>query len=173
MRDLARRDQELLVRDNEKLAKKLDGLKVPLIRAASESGHLYGSVTSRDIAVEVATESKEAVTRAMIDINQNFKTIGLFPVDVVLHPEVRVSVTVNIARSSEEAGIQAKTGKALVADAVEEEEAAPVAETTTEQLEGVLEESALEAEKEKVEAAAEDVVEAEAKTAEEDAESKE
>ena len=143
-------ENDKLKKEAEKLAKKLDGLKVPLVRAASESGQLYGSVNSRDIAEQVAAESKEAVTRQMVQINQNFKMIGLFPVEVVLHPEVKVEVTVNIARSLEEAKIQAETGKALVAEAAEEEVQAeePALE---EALEDVLEEGALEAEKVKAE----------------------
>lgn len=151
----------------EKFAKKIADLKVPLIRAASESGQLYGSVNTRDIAQEAATTSGEAITRPMIKINQNFKTIGLFPVNVQLHPEVVVVITVNIARSPEEAEIQARTGKALVADDSRQEEEAPAA-TETEATEGVdedaladvLEEGALEAEKEKA-------ADAEAKAAEE------
>lgn len=134
-------ESEKLKKEAEKLAKKLDGLKVPLVRQASESGQLYGSVNSRDIADQIAAESKEAVTRQMVDINQNFKTIGLFPVDVVLHPEVRVEVTINIARSSEEAKIQAETGRALVADAAEAVEEAALDEDA---LGDVLEDSALE-----------------------------
>lgn len=141
-------ENEKLKKEAEKLAKKLDGLKVPLVRAASESGQLYGSVNSRDIAEQIATESKEAITRQMVEINQNFKMIGLFPVDVVLHPEIKVEVVVNIARSSEEAKIQAETGRALVADANEEEE---VQQQTEEALEDVLEDSAIEAEKVKAE----------------------
>lgn len=142
-------ENEKLKKDAEKLAKTLDGLKVPLVRAASESGQLYGSVNSRDIAEQIAAESKEAVTRQMVQINQNFKMIGLFPVEVVLHPEVKVEVTINIARSVEEAKIQAETGRALVADAAEDDVAEePAAE---EALEEVLEDSALEAEKVKAE----------------------
>lgn len=167
----------------EKLAKKLADLKVPLIRAASESGQLYGSVNTRDIAQEAATTSGEAITRPMIKINQNFKTIGLFPVSVQLHPEVIVEITVNIARSKEESEIQAKTGKALIADDRQEEEQEQEAEATEsaesvdeDALAEVLEEGALEAEKEKAAEAevkaAEDAVKAEeraAKKAEKDA----
>ena len=96
-------------KEAEKLAKKVEGTKVPLIRAASESGQLYGSVNTRDIAVEAANVSGEAITRPMVKINTNFKTIGLFPVNVQLHPEVIVEITVNIARSTEEAQIQAES----------------------------------------------------------------
>jgi large subunit ribosomal protein L9 len=136
----------------EKLAKKLDGLKVPLIRQASESGQLYGSVNSRDIAEQAAATSKEAITRSMVNINQNFKMIGLFPVDVVLHPEVTAVITVNIARSPEEAEIQAESGRALLADNSydDEPEAAPKMDAEA-ALEDVLEADALEAEKEKLE----------------------
>ncbi len=100
----------------EKVATKLDGLKAPLIRQASEGGQLYGSVTSRDIAEQVSNASGEKVERSMVNMNQNFKSIGLFAVDIQLHPEVKISVTINIARSPEEAEIQARTGKALIAD---------------------------------------------------------
>jgi large subunit ribosomal protein L9 len=100
----------------EKVAKKIEGVKIVLVRQAAEGGQLFGSVTSRDIAEALAAESKQTVTRGMVTLNQNFKTIGLFPVDVVLHPEVKVKVTVNVARSADEAEIQAKTGKAVIAD---------------------------------------------------------
>lgn len=129
----------------EKIAKKLDGLKVPLVRQASEGGQLFGSVTSRDIAVEIAKVSKEDVTRNQITLNQNFKTLGLFPVEVLLHPEVKVSVTINIARSLDEAETQAKTGKALIAEASGPKKAAePTEEELEAQLAGVLEDDALE-----------------------------
>jgi large subunit ribosomal protein L9 len=100
----------------EKVAKAIEGKKVILVRQAAEGGQLFGSVSSRDIADELAASSKQSITRGMVALNQNFKTIGLFPVDVVLHPEVKVKVTVNVARSEAEAEIQAKTGKAVIAD---------------------------------------------------------
>lgn len=100
----------------EKIAKVVQGTKVVLVRQAAEGGQLFGSVSSRDIAEELASASKQNVTRGMVTLNQNFKTIGLFQVDVVLHPEVKVKVTVNVARSEAEAEIQAKTGKAVIAD---------------------------------------------------------
>ncbi|MGH1398765.1 MAG: 50S ribosomal protein L9 [Alphaproteobacteria bacterium] len=157
-------------KDAEKLAKKIDGLKVPLIRAASESGQLYGSVNTRDIAQAAAEVSGEAITRPMVKINTNFKTIGLFPVSIQLHPEVIVEITTNIARSTEEAKIQAETGKALVAsdDRDEPEEEAPTG-IDEEALADVLEEDALEAEKTRAAdaevKAAEDAAKAEEKAA--------
>ena len=133
-------------KDAEKLAKKLDGTKVALIRQASESGQLYGSVNARDIA-EAVTETGFTVTRAQIVMTQNFKTIGLFQVPVQLHPEVKAFVTLNIARSSEEATIQEETGKALVN--TEEETDSPVSEAQEDTRKDMLEDTALQAEKER------------------------
>ena len=135
-------------KEAEKLAKKIDGIKVSVIRQASESGQLFGSVASRDIANAVSEASKETISRNMIDLNQNIKTIGLIPVSIVLHPEVKVEVTLNIARSSEEAQIQAETGRALVADeqqAFEEEQAAAAAEAEEAEAEAQAEDEAEEA----------------------------
>jgi len=100
----------------EKVAKKIEGTKVVIVRQASEGGQLYGSVSARDIAEGLSADTKVAVTRGQVALNAAYKTIGLFPVDVVLHPEVKVKVTVNVARSAAEAEIQAKTGKAVIAD---------------------------------------------------------
>lgn len=101
----------------DKSAKKIEGVKVAIIRQASEGGQLFGSVSSRDIADAISAEAKETVQRNQVVMNTAFKTIGLFPVTIALHPEVKVEVIVNIARTTEEAAIQAKTGKALVAEA--------------------------------------------------------
>lgn len=157
-------------KEAEKLAAKIKGVKVPLIRAASEAGQLYGSVNSRDIAEQLSAETKLDIQRSMVVINQNYKTIGLFDVDVVLHPEVKERITVNIARNEEEAKIQAETGKALIAEADEniEEVIAEEAAAVEEGLEEVLEEGALEAQKEK-QAEAEAKAADEAKKAEEKA----
>jgi large subunit ribosomal protein L9 len=148
--------------DAEKLSDKLKGLKVPLIRQASEGGQLYGSVTSRDIADHVSAASGLAIERSMIVINQNFKTIGLFEVPVALHAEVKVMVTVNIARSAEEAKIQAETGKALTSDSKAKDDDAVANDA---QLEDVLEQTALVAEKAKKVEAAERAAEDEIKAA--------
>ena len=146
----------------EKTAKSLKDLKVALVRQASEAGQLYGSVTARDIAEAAAALSKQTLTREMVALNQNFKTIGLFPVDVILHPEVRVSITINIARSADEAAIQEKTGKALVADDGNEPSNSSQRQADADHQDGesssdeakaeFLEDSALQAEKEKAEA---------------------
>ncbi len=119
-------------KDAEKDAKQLDGLTVDLIRQASEGGQLYGSVAARDIAEAVRDATKLKVRRGQIDLNINLKTLGLFDVPVILHPEVKVDVTVNIARTADEAETQRKTGKALIAEAEVAEEPKPQAETLAE-----------------------------------------
>jgi large subunit ribosomal protein L9 len=98
----------------EKESKKFDKVTVSVIRQASEAGALYGSVTTRDIAEAITAETKVAIDRNHVILNTPLKALGLFPVNVALHPEVKVEVTVNIARTAEEAAIQKKTGKALV-----------------------------------------------------------
>lgn len=91
----------------ELVAQKMNGVSVVLIRQAGESGQLYGSVSARDIATGV-TEAGFTVTRGQITLDKAIKTLGLYPVRVVLHPEVAVQVTVNVAQSAEEAEMQAK-----------------------------------------------------------------
>lgn len=104
----------------EAVAKKMDGLVVAMIRQAAEGGQLYGSVSTRDISDVIETKGFK-VERAQVLLNQSIKTLGLFPLDVMLHPEVKVKVTINIARSEDEAKMQEKTGKALAANTKAEE----------------------------------------------------
>ncbi|WP_340150060.1 50S ribosomal protein L9 [uncultured Sneathiella sp.] len=94
-------------KEAEKVGEKLDGESVVLIRAASESQQLYGSVSTQDIAKAI-TEGGFTVSRKQIILDKVLKTLGLHDIKVRLHPEVIVSVTVNIARSNEEAAIQAR-----------------------------------------------------------------
>jgi len=103
-------------------AKKLENLHVIIIRQAAEGGQLYGSVSARDVADSVTTASKTQVDRNHVILNDSFKTLGLFTVAVALHPEVKSTVTVNIARTEEEAAIQKKTGKAMVKDQADADE---------------------------------------------------
>lgn len=98
----------------DKESKKFDKATVSIIRQASEAGALYGSVSTRDIAEAITAETKVVVDRNHVILNTPLKALGLFPVQVALHPEVKVEVTVNIARSEEEAAVQKKTGKALI-----------------------------------------------------------
>ncbi|ABI63114.1 50S ribosomal protein L9 [Granulibacter bethesdensis] len=107
----------------ERIAERVSGLSVVIIRQAGESGGLYGSVSSRDIAVAI-TESGLSVNRQQIQLDQPIKMLGLTDVRVVLHPEVVLPVTVNVARSVEEAERQAR-GEAVGLAA---EEAAAAAE---------------------------------------------
>lgn len=154
----------------EKIATKIEGAKAPIIRQASEAGQLFGSVTSRDIAEQVSAATGETVTRNMVEMNQNFKLIGLFPVNIVLHPEVKVEIIANIARSDEEAKTQAETGRAAIADDREEEQAAAVDAPSDEALAEALDDDALEAEKQKLADEAEQAEADAAKAAEKSAE---
>lgn len=99
----------------EAVATKLQGLAVVLIRQAGEGGQLYGSVNARDIA-EAVTEAGFTINRQQVRLAQPIKTLGLHGVVVALHPEVPVDVTVNVARSREQAELQAKTGAAITRD---------------------------------------------------------
>lgn len=86
--------------------KSLEGTSFTLIRQAGETGNLYGSVSARDIS-DAARDTGHKVARSQVRLNQPIKTIGLFDVDIRLHPEVSVSVQVNVARSPDEAERQA------------------------------------------------------------------
>lgn len=94
-------------KDADAVAKKLDGQSFVLIRSAGESGVLYGSVSTRDLA-EIITKAGFTVSRGQFVLNTPIKTLGLHPVPVQLHPEVEANVTINIARSEEEAERQAR-----------------------------------------------------------------
>jgi large subunit ribosomal protein L9 len=115
----------------EQVAQKLNGLSVVVIRQAGESGQLYGSVTARDVAQGI-TEAGFTVGRGQIVLERAIKTLGLHKQRVVLHPEVSVTVTVNVAQSAEEAEMQAKgvdplrlAQEAAVREASEQAEAQP------------------------------------------------
>jgi len=106
----------------EALAAKLDGTTYVVIRSASDAGALYGSVTPRDIA-ETATAGGFSVDRRQVVLIAPIKALGLHTVSVVLHPEVAAKITVNVARSPEEAELQA-SGKSIQDRAAEEAAAA-------------------------------------------------
>ena len=93
--------------DAQKVAEELEGRVVILIRAASESQQLYGSVSTQDIA-RIVTENGVTIDRKQVVMDKVLKTLGLHEVRVRLHPEVNVSIVINIARSDEEADIQAR-----------------------------------------------------------------
>ena len=96
-------------------SKKMDGLAVNMVRAASEMGQLFGSVTSRDIA-EAVTEAGFTINRGQVIMDRAIKTLGRAEIRIRLHPEVFVAVTVNIARSLAEAETQLKTGVVVTGD---------------------------------------------------------
>jgi large subunit ribosomal protein L9 len=110
--------------DAEKASKGVDGKTVQLIRQASNVGHLYGSVSARDI-VEALEVVGAKVTRSQVVLDRPIKSIGVHEVKVALHPEVAVTVKVNVARSPEEADLQAQGIDVL--QQMFEEEAAPLA----------------------------------------------
>jgi large subunit ribosomal protein L9 len=113
-------------KEAEVVGKKLDGKTFILIRQAGDRGQLYGSVSPRDIA-DAITEGGVSVNRTQVPLDQAIKAIGLFKIGVRLHPEVRVSVTINVARSEDEAERQAR-GEDVLAERTEAEEAKIAAE---------------------------------------------
>lgn len=96
-----------LSKEAKSVGEKLEGQTFVILRQASESGQLYGSVTTRDIA-QLVTENGFSVDRNQISLNQPIKNINLHEVRVILHPEVSVNVIINVARSAEEAERQAR-----------------------------------------------------------------
>ena len=124
--------------------KSMDGLSVVLVRAASEMGQLFGSVSARDIAVAVE-EAGHSIDKRQVVMDKAIKTLGLFPVRVNLHAEVQLEVIVNIARSAEEAKTQAETGAAIVANNFDDEEEVVEAAATEAAAEAPAEEAEAEA----------------------------
>ena len=102
-----------------RLGEKLDGQKFVVIRSASDAGALYGSVTTRD-AAEAATAAGFTIDKKQVALDRPIKELGLHSVTVTLHPEVEVKITLNVARSPEEAELQAQ-GKSIQELAAEEE----------------------------------------------------
>ena len=110
----------------EYVSKKMEGVSVVIIRQAGETGMLYGSVSARDVAESLTAAGYEA-NRQQVAIDQPIKTLGLAKVRVILHPEVSVGVTVNVARSAEEAALQAQRGGMVTGAQLAAEEDATVA----------------------------------------------
>ena len=119
--ELATRNDETRA-DAEKLAEKIDGQVFIIIRSASDSGALYGSVTPRD-AADAANAAGFSVERRQVVLTAPIKELGLHEVRVHLHPEVDATIRLNVARSAEEAKLQA-SGKSIQELAAEEEAAA-------------------------------------------------
>src|SRR5665213_1022089 len=112
---------------------KLDGTSYILIRQAGEGGHLYGSVSGRDVA-DIVTADGGKIDRAMVVLDKPIKTLGLHEVKVRLHPEVTVTVKVNIARSQDEAERQARGENVITSQFEEDRQAAE--EAAADMLEG-------------------------------------
>jgi large subunit ribosomal protein L9 len=132
------RDREMLEQRNAERraaaqgdAGQIDGKTFVIIRQAGESGQLYGSVSTRDIA-EAATAAGTDVERNQVLLDTPIKTIGLHQVRIALHPEVVIQVTANVARSPDEAAAQAR-GEVLVGSASDREEARIAAEALFQQ----------------------------------------
>ena len=117
----AQMEAQNLERKSEALAvsTKMDGATVILVRQAGEAGQLYGSVNARDIA-QALRDHGFNISRSQVRLDQPIKSLGLHNVSVTLHPEVSITVTVNVARSEDEAQTQAETGRALLSREEEE-----------------------------------------------------
>lgn len=108
--------------DAEKAAEGVNGKQIVLIRQSSNAGHLYGSVAVRDVVDALHADGVTNVSKAMVVLERPIKTLGVFDVKVALHPEVAVTISVNVARSPEEAELQAQ-GVDVMADLFEKDEA--------------------------------------------------
>ena len=105
----------------EKVASKIKGETLILVRQAGDSGQLYGSVNSRDIKNTLKDMGYE-LDRNQISLNKPIKSVGIHNVSIALHPEIYVEVIANVARSEEEAKIQTETGEAVIAEPEKDEE---------------------------------------------------
>lgn len=152
-------------KDAEAVDAKLNGESFVVIRQSGDTGQLYGSVTTRDIA-ELLTAGGFETARNQIVLAQPIKILGLHEVSVVLHPEVTSNVIVNVARTEEEAERQA-AGEDVTAEQIEEEEAIAVEEVFDEGVEVSLEEDEGTAEEVAEEPAAEETAEESSDEAEE------
>ena len=117
----------------EKAGQRLDGSSYVMIRQAGDSGQLYGSVSGRDIADAVNAEGGR-IDRSMVALDKPIKTLGVHPIRVRLHAEVTVTVSVNIARSPDEAERQARGENVITSQFDEDRDAA--AQSAADLLEG-------------------------------------
>ena len=99
--------------DAEKLSKRIKNISIIILRPASETGQLYGSVSKRDIANEIIDKGF-VITHKQIVLQNTVKELGLQKINISLHPEVIVEIKLNVARTIEEALIQEKTGEAII-----------------------------------------------------------
>ncbi len=130
---------EILIKDAQNKLKKLSELEVILIRAASDTGQLFGSVSTKDI-VNGLTEKNISISKNEIDLNKSIKNLTYEKVTINLHPEVSCEITLNVARSLEEASIQKQIGKAITSNTEIEEDKKNVAQETLKNKELIKEE---------------------------------
>ena len=109
-----------LIKDAKEKLKKISGQEVTLIRAASDSGQLFGSVSTKDIVNSLA-EKNISILKNEIDLNKSIKNLTYENVTINLHPEVSCEIILNVARSSEEAFTQKKLGKAVTSNSENED----------------------------------------------------
>ena len=103
----------------EAVGAKMENVSIILVRQAGDAGQLYGSVNARDISDQLSSDGY-TVSRQQVRLDTPIKSLGLHEVVISLHPEVTTTITANVARSAEEAEIQASTGKAMMSMAEQE-----------------------------------------------------
>jgi large subunit ribosomal protein L9 len=131
-------------KDAEAVASKIEALNIVLIRQAGDSGQLYGSVSARDLA-DTVSESGVTIARGQVMLDRPIKELGLHPVRVLLHPEVQVEVTANVARNEDEAELQRERGISIT-EIAEEAEAAEAAVALAEEALAIADDKSAEAE---------------------------
>jgi len=109
------------IKEAESLSEEVKGLSIVILRSASETGQLYGSVSNRDIS-RLVTDNGFTISYKQVILNKTIKELGIHFIDITLHPEVIIEIKLNVARTKEEAEIQEKTGEAVI-EVKEEEEA--------------------------------------------------
>jgi len=102
----------------EKLSESIKNISIIILRPASETGQLYGSVSTRDIANEVLKKGF-SITHKQVVLQKTVKELGLQKINISLHPEVLVEIKLNVARTIEEAQIQEKTGEAIIDEKID------------------------------------------------------
>ncbi|MEL0143842.1 MAG: 50S ribosomal protein L9 [Alphaproteobacteria bacterium] len=131
-------------KDAEAVASKIEALNIVLIRQAGDSGQLYGSVSARDLA-DTVSEAGVTIARGQVMLDRPIKELGLHPVRVLLHPEVQVEVTANVARNEDEAELQRERGISIT-EIAEESEAAEAAVALAEEALAIADDKSAEAE---------------------------
>ena len=109
------------IKEAESLSEEVKGLSIVILRSASETGQLYGSVSNRDIS-NLVTDNGFTISYKQVTLKKTIKELGIHFIDITLHPEVIIEIKLNVARTKEEAEIQEKTGEAVF-EVKEEEEA--------------------------------------------------